>query len=81
MRLDGTTKAEDRGDLLALFNSPESPYFLFLLSTRAGGLGLNLQAADTVIIFDSDWNPHQVTCLFSYISIFPGLSAPLLHIL
>eukprot|EP00794_Sanderia_malayensis_P007888 gene7887-8741_t len=59
LRLDGTTKAEDRGDLLALFNSPESPYFLFLLSTRAGGLGLNLQAADTVIIFDSDWNPHQ----------------------
>jgi len=59
LRLDGTTKAEDRGDLLSLFNDPCSPYFLFLLSTRAGGLGLNLQAADTVIIFDSDWNPHQ----------------------
>jgi len=59
LRLDGTTKSEDRGDLLKKFNSPESDYFLFLLSTRAGGLGLNLQAADTVIIFDSDWNPHQ----------------------
>ncbi|XP_052123895.1 ATP-dependent helicase brm [Frankliniella occidentalis] len=59
MRLDGTTKAEDRGDLLKKFNDPASEYFLFLLSTRAGGLGLNLQAADTVIIFDSDWNPHQ----------------------
>ncbi|XP_021942672.1 ATP-dependent helicase brm [Zootermopsis nevadensis] len=59
LRLDGTTKAEDRGDLLRKFNSPDSEYFLFLLSTRAGGLGLNLQAADTVIIFDSDWNPHQ----------------------
>lgn len=60
LRLDGTTKAEDRGDLLKKFNDPGSEYFLFLLSTRAGGLGLNLQAADTVIIFDSDWNPHQV---------------------
>ncbi|KAL4132863.1 hypothetical protein QTP88_009944 [Uroleucon formosanum] len=59
LRLDGTTKAEDRGDLLKKFNSAGSEYFLFLLSTRAGGLGLNLQAADTVIIFDSDWNPHQ----------------------
>lgn len=59
LRLDGTTKSEDRGDLLKKFNSKESTYFIFLLSTRAGGLGLNLQAADTVVIFDSDWNPHQ----------------------
>ncbi|KAK3340212.1 SNF2-family ATP dependent chromatin remodeling factor snf21 [Neurospora tetraspora] len=59
LRLDGTTKAEDRSELLRLFNAPDSPYFMFLLSTRAGGLGLNLQTADTVIIYDSDWNPHQ----------------------
>lgn len=59
LRLDGGTKAEERGDLLKIFNNPESDYFLFLLSTRAGGLGLNLQIADTVIIFDSDWNPQQ----------------------
>lgn len=59
MRLDGSTKADDRSDLLKDFNAPDSPYFCFLLSTRAGGLGLNLQTADTVIIFDSDWNPHQ----------------------
>jgi len=59
LRLDGTTKAEDRGRLLAEFNAPGSPYQVFMLSTRAGGLGLNLQTADTVIIYDSDWNPHQ----------------------
>ncbi|KIW17075.1 hypothetical protein PV08_04266 [Exophiala spinifera] len=59
LRLDGATKAEDRSDLLRVFNEPGSPYFCFLLSTRAGGLGLNLQTADTVIIYDSDWNPHQ----------------------
>ncbi|KAI9007483.1 SNF2 family N-terminal domain-containing protein [Phycomyces nitens] len=59
LRLDGSTKADDRSELLRLFNAPGSPYFIFLLSTRAGGLGLNLQTADTVVIFDSDWNPHQ----------------------
>jgi ATP-dependent helicase STH1/SNF2 len=59
LRLDGATKAEDRSDLLKKFNAPDSPYFAFLLSTRAGGLGLNLQSADTVIIYDTDWNPHQ----------------------
>ncbi|KAI8997113.1 SNF2 family N-terminal domain-containing protein [Pilobolus umbonatus] len=59
LRLDGSTKADDRSELLRLFNAEDSPYFVFLLSTRAGGLGLNLQTADTVIIFDSDWNPHQ----------------------
>ncbi|KAG1459923.1 hypothetical protein G6F56_006058 [Rhizopus delemar] len=59
LRLDGSTKSDDRSELLRLFNDPNSPYFIFLLSTRAGGLGLNLQTADTVVIFDSDWNPHQ----------------------
>ena len=59
LRLDGSTKSDDRSELLKLFNAPDSDYFCFLLSTRAGGLGLNLQTADTVIIYDSDWNPHQ----------------------
>lgn len=59
LRLDGTTKSDERSELLFEFNRPDSPYFMFLLSTRAGGLGLNLQTADTVIIYDSDWNPHQ----------------------
>jgi len=59
LRLDGATKADDRQGMLKVFNDPKSEYFCFLLSTRAGGLGLNLQTADTVIIFDTDWNPHQ----------------------
>ncbi|MCO5585700.1 hypothetical protein L7F22_039636 [Adiantum nelumboides] len=59
LRLDGGTKTENRGTLLAKFNAPDSPFFLFLLSTRAGGLGLNLQTADTVVLFDSDWNPQM----------------------
>merc|ERR1712079_837854 len=59
LRLDGMTKSDERADMLKVFNDKESEYFIFLLSTRAGGLGLNLQTADTVVIFDSDWNPHQ----------------------
>uniref|UniRef100_A0A2N9HAX4 Helicase ATP-binding domain-containing protein n=1 Tax=Fagus sylvatica TaxID=28930 RepID=A0A2N9HAX4_FAGSY len=59
LRLDGNTKTESRGALVDEFNAPSSPYFMFLLSTRAGGLGLNLQTADTVILFDIDWNPQM----------------------
>ncbi|XP_021727762.1 chromatin structure-remodeling complex protein SYD-like isoform X8 [Chenopodium quinoa] len=58
LRLDGQTSGLDRGALIEQFNRPESPYFIFLLSIRAGGVGVNLQAADTVIIFDTDWNPQ-----------------------
>lgn len=43
---------------MQLFNAANSPYQIFILSTRAGGPDLNLQTADTVVIFDSDWNPH-----------------------
>lgn len=56
LRLDGDTKHEDRSKNLQIFNE-NSEYQVFLLSTRSGGHGLNLQVADTVIIFDSDWNP------------------------
>jgi ATP-dependent helicase STH1/SNF2 len=59
LRLDGSTKSDDRGERTTLFNRDNSEYDVFLLSTRAGGLGLNLQTADTVIIFDSDWNPQM----------------------
>ncbi|EJD54992.1 hypothetical protein AURDEDRAFT_147677 [Auricularia subglabra TFB-10046 SS5] len=58
LRLDGSTKTDERASYVQLFNAKDSEYQVFLLSTRAGGLGLNLQTADTVIIFDSDWNPH-----------------------
>lgn len=58
-RLDGTVASEERRKAIGHFNAPESPDFAFLLSTRAGGLGINLETADTVIIFDSDWNPQN----------------------
>ncbi|XP_057954932.1 protein CHROMATIN REMODELING 5 [Malania oleifera] len=58
-RLDGSTKAELRQQAMDHFNAPSSDDFCFLLSTRAGGLGINLATADTVIIFDSDWNPQN----------------------
>jgi Helicase conserved C-terminal domain len=50
------------------FNRPESDIFIYLLSTRAGGVGINLWSADTVIIFDPDFNPHQVcSCPFHHV--------------
>ena len=56
IRLDGSSKLDDRRDLVHDWQTkPE--IFVFLLSTRAGGLGINLTAADTVIFYDSDWNP------------------------
>lgn len=59
LRLDGATKQEDRAESMVKFNKKGADYQIFLLSTRAGGHGLNLQTADTVIIFDSDWNPQM----------------------
>ncbi|KAL2642565.1 hypothetical protein R1flu_010152 [Riccia fluitans] len=58
LRLDGATGGSERGALIEKFNAPQSEAFIFLLSIRAGGIGINLQAADTVIIFDTDWNPQ-----------------------
>lgn len=58
-RLDGSTPAAARHQAMEHFNAPGSSDFAFLLSTRAGGLGINLATADTVIIFDSDWNPQN----------------------
>lgn len=58
-RLDGSMAADSRTAAMDHFNAPGSSDFAFLLSTRAGGLGINLATADTVIIFDSDWNPQN----------------------
>ncbi|CAN0513209.1 unnamed protein product, partial [Ectocarpus sp. 12 AP-2014] len=58
-RLDGNTRANMRTAAVERFNRPQFKRFVMLLSTRAGGLGLNLTTADTVVIYDSDWNPHN----------------------
>ena len=58
-RIDGNVTGNERQQRIDRFCRPDSDCFLFLLSTKAGGLGLNLQAADTIIIFDSDWNPQN----------------------
>jgi ATP-dependent DNA helicase len=57
-RIDGATDQDDRQSQIKSFNKDDNVK-LFLLSTRAGGQGINLAAADTVILFDSDWNPQQ----------------------
>ena len=57
LRMDGTTPIKQRLQMVDRFNSKNSPFFLFLLTTRVGGLGINLTGADRVIIYDPDWNP------------------------
>lgn len=57
-RIDGSTSHEDRIDAIDQYNAPDSEKFVFLLTTRAGGLGINLTTADIVILYDSDWNPQ-----------------------
>jgi SNF2 family DNA or RNA helicase len=57
-RIDGDVRGNDRQAAIDRFNKAGSDRFVFLLCTRAGGLGINLQTADTVVIFDSDWNPQ-----------------------
>ncbi|XP_018495050.1 ATP-dependent DNA helicase DDM1 [Galendromus occidentalis] len=57
--LSGRTKLDERQELIDAFNKPNSVEKVFLLSTRAGGLGINLTGADTVIFYDTDWNPQM----------------------
>ncbi|KAH9900270.1 PHD/FYVE-zinc-finger like domain-containing protein [Xylariomycetidae sp. FL2044] len=58
-RIDGSQSALEKQKRIDAFNAPGSPLFAMLLSTRAGGVGINLATADTVIIYDPDFNPHQ----------------------
>ena len=55
---DGRTPRALRNHIINSFNAPDSDKFIFLMSTRSGGMGINLQTADTCILFDSDWNPQ-----------------------
>ncbi|XP_072036512.1 chromodomain-helicase-DNA-binding protein 5-like isoform X3 [Amphiura filiformis] len=64
-RIDGGITGNLRQDAIDRFNATNAEQFVFLLSTRAGGLGINLATADTVIIYDSDWNPHNDIQAFS----------------
>jgi superfamily II DNA/RNA helicase len=64
-RIDGSITGQQRQDSIDKFNAAGSNHFVFLLSTRAGGLGINLATANTVIIYDSDWNPHNDIQAFS----------------
>lgn len=64
-RIDGSITGSLRQEAIDRFNAPGAAQFVFLLSTRAGGLGINLATADTVIIYDSDWNPHNDIQAFS----------------
>lgn len=57
-RIDGQTDHSDRVNAIDAYNKPGSSKFVFLLTTRAGGLGINLTTADIVVLFDSDWNPQ-----------------------
>lgn len=56
-RLDGNTELDDREKYIDEFTRKDSEKFIFLISTRAGGLGLNLMTANIVVLYDSDWNP------------------------
>ncbi len=66
-RLDGGVRGNERQASIDRFCKPGSDRFIFLLCTRAGGVGINLTSADTVIIYDSDWNPqvliHMCVCV------------------
>ena len=78
-RIDGGTAHEDRIVAIDEYNKPDSEKFIFLLTTRAGGLGINLTTADIVVLYDSDWYAHRRPAhyLFSHSFFFRNPQADL----
>jgi SNF2 family DNA or RNA helicase len=75
LRMDGNTVVKKRQPMVAEFNKPTGP-FLFLLTTRVGGLGINLIGADRVVIFDPDWNPStDLQVCFDFQQLLVSFSA------
>ncbi len=73
LRLDGATAGDDRTEAMHQFNAKDSEYYIFMATTRAGGQGINLQTAATVIHFESDWNPHaDQQAQDRYLRVAPG---------
>lgn len=79
-RLDGRIRGNLRQAAIDRFCKPDSDRFVFLLCTKAGGLGINLTAADTVIIYDSDWNPQNdlQVCVFIALKLVYVLKSELM---
>ena len=78
MRLDGQTPVQDRQQMIDKFNKEEE-IFIFILSTRAGGLGINLTAANTVILHDLDFNPYNDKQVHTYFFNYIFYSSNLLY--
>lgn len=79
-RLDGHTPTGQRQQLVDSFNSPYSQNFLFLLSSKAGGVGLNLVGASHLVLYDIDWNPAN-DIQVKYLSLLFILSSTLAYFL
>lgn len=71
VRLDGTMSNEEREESISKFNNQDNKIFVFLMSTKAGGLGINLTSADIVIIYDSDWNPQVLPKIINRMTFKP----------